>query len=291
MDYGQMLAKHAESGADMTIACLAVPLEEAKGFGVMSVDADYRITKFQEKPANPQPMPGASDHALASMGNYIFNTEFLFAQLTKDADQGSASSHDFGKDIIPSIIHSHKIMAYPFKGLSQEEGEEGTENKPYWRDVGTLDAFWEANIDLVSVKPELNLYDENWPILTYHRQLPSAKFVFQDHDEGREGKALDSIVSAGCIISGATAIRSLLFSNVRLHSYSVVEECVLLPEVDVGRHCHIRKAIIERGCKIPPDTKIGFDKEADKQYFRVTENGITLVTPSMLAKRAQALGL
>ena len=288
MDYGQMLAKHVDSGADMTVSCIPVPLEDAKGFGVMSVDEDYRIVEFQEKPANPQPMPGSSDRALASMGNYIFNTEFLFQQLTKDADIGDDSSHDFGKDIIPSIIHTHKVMAYPFKGLAADNG---TDDKPYWRDVGTLDAFWEANIDLVSVEPELNLYDENWPILTYHRQLPSAKFVFQDRDEGREGKALDSIVSAGCIISGATAKRSLLFSNVKLHSYSEIDECVLLPESEVGRHCRIKKAIIDRGCNIPANTIIGYDREEDNKYFRVTDNGVTLVTPNMLAERAKALGL
>lgn len=288
MDYGQMLAKHVDSGADMTVSCIPVPLEDAKGFGVMSVDEDYRIVEFQEKPANPQPMPGSSDRALASMGNYIFNTEFLFQQLTKDAGMGDDSSHDFGKDIIPSIIHTHKVMAYPFKGLAADNG---TDDKPYWRDVGTLDAFWEANIDLVSVEPELNLYDENWPILTYHRQLPSAKFVFQDRDEGREGKALDSIVSAGCIISGATAKRSLLFSNVKLHSYSEIDECVLLPESKVGRHCRIKKAIIDRGCNIPANTTIGYDHEEDKKYFRVTDNNVTLVTPKMLADRAKILGL
>lgn len=289
MDYGQMLAKHVDSKADMTIACLAVPLEEAKGFGVMSVNDEYQITEFHEKPAHPQPMPGSNDQALASMGNYIFNTEFLFAQLKKDADNNS-SSRDFGKDIIPSIIHSHKVIAYPFQRL-EHEIEADPNKKPYWRDVGTLEAFWEANMDLVSVEPELNLYDEKWPILTYHRQLPSAKFVFQDRDEGREGKALDSIVSAGCIISGATAIRSLLFSNVRLHSYSVVERSVLLPEVNVGRHCHIRNAIIERGCKIPAHTTIGVHRQEDEKYFRVTEKGITLVTPDRLAKRAAELGL
>lgn len=278
MDYGEMLAYHAEKGADMTVACVGVPLEDAKGFGVMTVNDSHQVTAFDEKPDNPQPMPGSSDTALASMGNYIFNTDFLFEQLHKDA-ANPESSRDFGKDIIPSIIANHKVYAYPFRDPT-------TGKQPYWRDVGTIDAFWEANMELVSVEPELNLYDETWPILTYHRQLPSAKFVFQD--PGREGKALDSVVSAGCVISGAAVINSLLFSNVKVHSYSEVRESVLLPEVQVGRHCRITRAVIDRGCQLPEGTVIGEDREADAQRFRVTSKGITLVTPEMLGQKGSA---
>lgn len=278
MDYGEMLAFHAEKGAEMTVACVGVPLEDAKGFGVMTVDEQHRVVAFDEKPANPQPMPGSDDTALASMGNYIFNTDFLFEQLHKDAANPD-SSRDFGKDIIPSIIANHAVYAYPFR-------DPLTGKQPYWRDVGTIDAFWEANMELVSVEPELNLYDETWPILTYHRQLPSAKFIFQD--VGREGKALDSVVSAGCVISGAAVINSLLFSNVKVHSYSTVRESVLLPEVQVGRHCRISRAVIDRGCRLPEGTVIGEDREADAQRFRVTPNGITLVTPEMLGQKGSA---
>jgi glucose-1-phosphate adenylyltransferase len=278
MDYGEMLAYHVEKGAVMTVACVGVPLEDAKGFGVMTVDETHRVVAFDEKPADPQPMPGSNDTALASMGNYIFNTAFLFEQLQKDADN-PASSRDFGKDIIPSIIDSHAVYAYPFR-------DPVTGKQPYWRDVGTIDAFWEANMELVSVEPELNLYDETWPILTYHRQLPSAKFVFQE--EGREGKALDSVVSAGCVISGAAVINSLLFSNVKVHSYSTVKDSVLLPEVSVGRHCRISRAVIDRGCRLPEGTIIGEDPVADAQRFRVTPNGITLVTPEMLGQKGSA---
>lgn len=278
MDYGEMLAYHVEKGADMTVACVGVSLEEAKGFGVMTVDDNNRVVAFDEKPDNPQPMPGSDDTALASMGNYIFNTDFLFEQLHKDAEN-KESSRDFGKDIIPSIIAEHAVYAYPFR-------DPVTGKQPYWRDVGTIDAFWEANMELVSVEPELNLYDETWPILTYHRQLPSAKFVFQD--EGREGKALDSVVSAGCVISGAAVINSLLFSNVKVHSYSTVKETVVLPEVQIGRNCRISRAVIDRGCQLPEGTIIGEDRELDAKRFRVTPNGITLVTPEMLGQKGSA---
>ena len=278
MDYGEMLAYHVEKGADMTVACVGVSLEDAKGFGVMTVNDDHRVVAFDEKPENPQPMPGSSDTALASMGNYIFNTDFLFEQLHKDAANPD-SSRDFGKDIIPSIIAEHAVYAYPFR-------DPVTGKQPYWRDVGTIDAFWEANMELVSVNPELNLYDETWPILTYHRQLPSAKFVFRD--PGREGKALDSVVSAGCVISGASVINSLLFSNVKVHSYSTVQDSVVLPEAQIGRHCRITRAVIDRGCQLPEGTVIGEDRELDAKRFRVTSNGITLVTPEMLGQKGSA---
>lgn len=278
MDYGEMLAYHVEKGADMTVSCVGVPLEDAKGFGVMTVDANHQVVAFDEKPAEPKPMPGSADRALASMGNYIFNTQFLFEQLRKDAANPD-SSHDFGRDIIPSIIAGHKVFAYPFR-----DGATGAQ--PYWRDVGTLDAFWEANMELVSVDPELDLYDNSWPIMTYHRQLPSAKFVHQE--PGREGKALGSVVSAGCIISGATILNSLLFSNVKVHSWSTVRDSVLLPEVNIGRHCRISCAIIDRGCYLPEGTVIGEDHEADAKRFRVTSKGIVLVTADML-KQAGAV--
>jgi len=278
MDYGEMLAHHVAKGAAMTVACLTVSLEDATGFGVMSVDDALRVTAFDEKPAAPRPMPGSTDQALASMGIYLFNTDFLFEQLHRDAAD-PASSRDFGKDIIPSIIGSRRVYAYPF--LDPQTGQQ-----PYWRDVGTLDSFWESNMELVSVDPELNLYDEEWPILTYHRQLPSAKFVFRD--PGREGKALDSIVSGGCIISGAAIVNSLLFSNVRVHSYSTVTDTVVLPEVVINRHCRITRAIIDRGCVLPEGTVIGEDREEDARRFRVTPKGITLVTPEMLGQQVSA---
>ena len=278
MDYGEMLAHHVAKGAEMTVACLTVSLEDAKGFGVMTVNDEHRVTGFDEKPAQPRPMPGSTDQALASMGIYLFNTDFLFEQLNRDA-ANPTSSRDFGKDIIPSIIGSHAVYAYPF--LDPRTGQQ-----PYWRDVGTLDSFWESNMELVSVDPELNLYDEEWPILTYHRQLPSAKFVFRD--PGREGKALDSIVSGGCIISGAAIVNSLLFSNVRVHSYSTVTDTVVLPEVVIHRHCRISHAIIDRGCVLPEGTVIGEDREEDARRFRVTPKGITLVTPEMLGQSVSA---
>lgn len=278
MDYGEMLAHHVAKSAEMTVACLTVSLEDAKGFGVMSVDDDLRVTAFDEKPANPRPMPGSTDRALASMGIYLFNTDFLFEQLHRDAAD-PASSRDFGKDIIPSIIGSRRVYAYPFR-------DPRTGKQPYWRDVGTLDSFWESNMELVSVEPELNLYDDEWPILTYHRQLPSAKFVFRD--PGREGKALDSIVSGGCIISGAAIVNSLLFSNVRVHSFSTVTETVVLPEVVINRHCRISRAIIDRGCVLPERTVIGEDPTEDARRFRVTPKGITLVTPEMLGQKVSA---
>ena len=275
MDYGALLAYHVEKQADMTISCNEVSLEEAKGFGVISVDQQWRVTAFDEKPEQPRPLPGSNELALASMGNYVFNTDFLYDTLQHDA-VNNQSSHDFGKDIIPSMIQTSKVYAYPFQG-----DEEGV--PPYWRDVGTLDAFWEANIDLVEVTPELNLYDEEWPILTYQSQLPSAKFVFRDAD--RRGMALDSIVSGGCIISGASIERSLLFSKVHVHSYAKIEEAVILPEVDIGRQCRIKGAIIDRGCQLAPGTVIGEDPEADAERFRVTPKGIVLVTPDMLGQK------
>ncbi|MCB1763050.1 MAG: glucose-1-phosphate adenylyltransferase [Gammaproteobacteria bacterium] len=274
MDYGTMLAFHTDNHAEMTISCLEVPVTEAAGaFGVIEVDENGRVIGFEEKPAHPKPIPGQPDTCLASMGNYIFNTEFLYDQLIQDADN-EASEHDFGKNIIPDIIREHQVFAFPFRDLT-------TGKRAYWRDVGTLDAFWEANMELLSVTPELNLYDSEWPILTYQGQLPPAKFVFNDDD--RRGMAVDSMVSGGCVVSGAKLNRALLFSNVKVKSYTTVEESVVLPSVTIERSVRIKRAIIDRGCIIPEGMVIGEDHEMDRRRgFRVTTKGVVLVTPDML---------
>jgi glucose-1-phosphate adenylyltransferase len=275
MDYGAMVAAHVESGADMTVGCIEVDLSRAREFGVMSIDEEHRVRRFREKPSDPDPMPGGRDVALASMGIYVFNRGFLFEQLMIDADT-KHSSHDFAKDIIPRVIEHYRVIAYPFRDVRSGA-------QAYWRDVGTVDAFWEANLELIGVTPPLNLYDETWPIWTYQEQLPPAKFVFDDED--RRGTAVDSMVSGGCIISGATVRHSLLFSNVRVNSYSYVQDSVILPDVDIGRNCEIRAAVIDRGCRIPEGMVIGRDRRADKQKgFYATESGVTLVTPEMLGQ-------
>ena len=274
MDYGTMIAQHVESGADMTVGCLSVDLETAKGFGVMSVDEHNRVVEFAEKPANPNPIPGHDDVALASMGIYVFNRKFLFEQLIKDADM-PGSSHDFGKDIIPKVIKHYRVIAYPFTNTTSGK-------QAYWRDVGTVDAFWSANLELIGVTPPLNLYDRSWPIWTYQEQLPPAKFVFDD--DNRRGMAVDSMVSGGCVISGSYVRNSLLFSNVRLNSYSKLESSVVLPDVNIGRNCRINRAVIDRGCEIPEGTVIGEDPVADAERFHVSEGGIVLVTPEMLGQ-------
>lgn len=277
MDYGTMIAYHVESGADMTVGCLEVDVERAKEFGVMAVDAEQRVTNFAEKPRDPETLPGSTDRCLASMGIYVFNRDFLFEQLLKDADT-PGSSHDFGKDIIPSVIQRYRVMAHTFR--DPRSGEQA-----YWRDVGTLDAFWEANLELIGVTPPLNLYDKNWPIWTYQEQLPPAKFVFDDED--RRGMAVDSMVSGGCVISGAVVRHSLLFSNVRVSSYATVSDSVILPDVNIGRNCTIRNAVIDRFCQIEEGSEIGVDREADlRAGFCVSEGGITLVTPEMLGQDA-----
>jgi glucose-1-phosphate adenylyltransferase len=275
MDYGPMIAEHVENKADMTVGCLEVPLEMAKSFGVMSIDENKRIRRFMEKPENPQPTPNDPEKALASMGIYVFNADFLYEQLQIDADLPN-SDHDFGKDIIPSLIEKHRLFAYRFRDV--QKGEQS-----YWRDVGTVDAFWEANMDLVSVTPQLNMYDQQWPIWTYQEQLPPAKFVFDDDD--RRGMAVDSIVSGGCLISGAKIKNSLLFSNVKLNSYSLLDEAVVLPDVEIGRHCRIKKVVIDKGVFIPPETVIGENPEEDAKRFYVSEGGVVLVTPEMLEQK------
>ncbi|MGZ8194184.1 MAG: glucose-1-phosphate adenylyltransferase [Methylosarcina sp.] len=275
MDYAAMLADHVERKADLTIGCIEVSLEDATAFGVMGVDENRRVKAFVEKPANPPVMPGRKDTALASMGIYIFNAGFLFEQLIKDADTKN-SSHDFGKDIIPAVIDKYIVNAYPFLDL-----QSGAQS--YWRDVGTIDAYWAANMELVSVKPDLNLYDTYWPIWTYQEQTPPAKFVFDEDD--RRGHAVDSIVSGGCVISGATVRHSLLFSNVRVNSYTILQDSIVLPQANIGRHCRITKAIIEKGCEIPEGTIIGENLEEDKKKYHVSPGGVVLVTPDMLGQK------
>lgn len=273
MDYGPMLAHHAESEADVTVGCLEVPVEEASAFGVMATDESGRVVRFEEKPANPTPTPGNPDMALVSMGIYIFNRQFLFEQLIRDAE--SDSDHDFGKDIIPRILESARVMAYPFR-------EASTGRQAYWRDVGTVDSFWRANLELVDITPELNIYDDEWPIWTYQEQLPPAKFIFDDED--RRGMAVDSMVSGGCIISGGYVRRSLLFSSVMVEAGSQVESSVILPEVRVEPGCRIRNAVIEKHCRIPAGTVIGEDATADAERFHVSPGGVVLVTPEMLGQ-------
>ena len=277
MDYGPFLAYHVDTRADMSICCIEMPLDEAAGeFGVMTVDEEGRIIAFDEKPESPNPIPGKPDLCLASMGNYLFNTEFLYEQVIRDADT-PGTQHDFGRNVIPSIIKDYRVYAYPLR--DPETGEQA-----YWRDVGTLNAFWEANMELVSVTPQLNLYDRVWPIWTHQVQLPPAKFVFDD--DVRRGVALQSMVSGGCVISGATVQRSVLFSSCEVESYSNVTESVVLPEVKIGENCSINRAIIDRGAIVESGTEIGVDHDADRERgFRVTQSGLTLVTPDMLGQQ------
>jgi glucose-1-phosphate adenylyltransferase len=274
MDYGAIIARHVESGADITIGCVHMPCEQARSFGVMTVDADGRVLRFNEKPKNPEAIPGHPDKALVSMGIYVFNREYLFQKLREDAENLD-SARDFGKDLIPAAIASDKVIVYPFS--DPRSGEQA-----YWRDVGTVDAFYEANQELIGASPELNIYDEEWPIWTYQAQLPPAKFIF-DSDEMR-GMAVDSMVSGGDIIAGALVRHSLLFSQVVVNPGAVVEDAVVLPDVVVGEGCRIRRAVIDEGCRIPPGTVIGHDYEADRRRFHVSPKGVVLVTAEMLGQ-------
>lgn len=274
MDYGHMLAFHVQRQADLTVGCIEVPLEEATAFGVMAVDEHYRITEFDEKPAAPKPMPGRPGQALASMGIYVFSTEFLYEKLIKDADDPQ-SDHDFGRNLVPAVIGRHEVFAYPFSAAHGGV-------RPYWRDVGTVDAYWLANMELLEVQPELNLYDKSWPIWTYQEQLSPAKFVF-DEDQ-RRGMAVDSMVSGGCIISGAYVRRSLLFSNVRVEVGSRISDAVVLPDVQIGPGCRLHKVIIDKRCVLAAGTVIGEDLEEDAKRFHVSPNGVVLVTPDMLGQ-------
>ena len=278
MDYGKLLAFHVENKADMTVACLEVPTAEATAFGVMGVDEHARVIEFAEKPANPAAIPGKPGMSLASMGIYVFNKDFLFEQLVRDADD-PRSSHDFGKDLIPHMVEKYRVFAQSFEHscVGREEGQ-----VPYWRDVGTIDSYWEANMELTKVIPDLNMYDQEWPIWTHQEQLPPAKFVFDEAD--RRGVAVDSLVSGGCIVSGSSVKHSLLFSDVRVNSYSTIEDSVLLPNVDVGRYVTLKKVIIDKNCKIPEGMEIGVNPEEDRKRFYVSANGVTLVTPEMLGQ-------
>ena len=276
MDYEVLLAEHVERGADLSVACLAVPVEDAAGFGIMTVDADGRIVAFEEKPARPQPLPGKPGHALASMGIYAFNADFLVEQVELDAADPN-SSHDFGKDIIPRLVHSARVYAHRF----EDSCVNMVGDRPYWRDVGTLDAYWEANLDLTQVVPELNLYDEAWPMLGRQPHRPPAKFVFDDN--GRRGIAVDSLVSGGCIVSGALLRRSILFYGARAGEGSLIEDSVVLPNVSIGRRVTLRRTIIDKQCVLPDGFEAGVDPARDRARFNVTERGIVLVTPEMLA--------
>jgi len=279
MDYGKMVAAHAANGADITVGCIPVPREEAKAFGVMAINEEGRVIEFAEKPDNPKPMPGDDEKSLASMGIYVFSTEYLRNRLMKDA-KDETSSHDFGKDIIPSAIENANVFSFRF--MNANTGAPG-----YWRDVGTIDAYWEANVDLANINPELNLYDKNWPIWTNQEQLPPAKFAFDDED--RRGMAVDTMLSGGCLITGATVRHSVLFSNVRIHSFSEVEDSVVLPDVEIRRGCRIKRCVIDKGARIPEETVIGEDPVEDAKRFYVSENGIVLVTPEMLGQNLHAV--
>jgi len=279
MDYGKMIAAHAANGADITVGCIPVPREDAKAFGVMAINAEGRIVEFAEKPANPKPMPGDNERSLASMGIYVFSAEYLRNRLMEDA-RDEKSSHDFGKDIIPSAIENANVFSFRF--MNANTGAPG-----YWRDVGTIDAYWEANVDLANINPELNLYDNKWPIWTYQEQLPPAKFAFDDED--RRGMAVDTMLSGGCLITGSTVRHSVLFSNVRIHSFSEVEDSVVLPNVEIRRGCRIKRCVIDKGARIPENTVIGENPVKDAKRFYVSENGIVLVTPEMLGQNLHAV--
>ena len=276
MDYEPMLQMHYEREADVTVGCIEVPREEASGFGVMAVDGNDQIKSFLEKPKDPPAMPDKADKALCSMGIYVFATKFLFDQLRRDAADPN-SSRDFGKDIIPYLVKHGKALAHRYTKSCVRSGFEA---EAYWRDVGTLDAYWQANIDLTEVIPALDLYDSEWPIWTYGEVTPPAKFV---HDvEGRRGQAISSLVSGGCIISGASLRRSLLFTRVRMNSFSSVENSVVMPDVDVGRSARLNNVIVDRGVRIPEGLVVGEDPLEDAKRFRRTDQGVVLITQAML---------
>jgi len=272
MDYGPMIAFHTENNADITVGVIQVPLHEATGFGVMTLDEEHRVIGFDEKPVNPKPLPGNPEAAMASMGIYVFNREFLIETLEADAADPE-SDHDFGKNIIPDSIKDCQVFAYPFHDVK-------TRAQSYWRDVGTIDAYYRANLELIYVRPELNLYDSQWPIWTYQEQLPPAKFILDD--PGRTGRATNSMVSGGCIVSGASVNQSLLFSSVHVHEGTELLRTVVLPEAHIGKKCRISRAIIDKRCRIPDNTVIGEDHADDARRFTVTEEGIVLVCPHML---------
>lgn len=278
MDYGVMLAEHVAHAAQVTLACVSVPIEAASDFGILAVDADEHVLAFDEKPAHPRAEPGRPQHALASMGVYVFDTGFLKAELARDAAD-AGSGHDFGHDLLPSLLGRARMRVHRF----ERSCVGGTDGQPYWRDVGTLDAYYEANMDLTRVVPELNLYDDEWPILSQQRQLPPAKFVFDEHD--RRGMALNSLVASGCIVSGATVRRSILFSKVRVGEGSDIEASLLLPNVRCGNDVHLRRTIVDKHCRLPDGFRAGFDVQADAaRGLHRTPGGITLVSPAMLGQ-------
>jgi len=274
MDYGPMLAAHVEKKADITVGVVEVPREQATSFGVMTVDEHMRITRFAEKPRDPEGIPGRENFALGSMGIYVFKANLLYRLLEEQA-QKPGTSHDFGRNIIPDALQNLKVFAYPFEDVH-------TRVQQYWRDVGTVDAFYEANMELVHINPELNIYDEKWPIWTHQRQYPPAKFVLDD--VGRVGMAVNSMVSGGCIVSGAHVNQSLMFSNVRVDERSYIERSVLFPDVRVERNCVIKRAIVDTGGVVPEGTQIGVNPEDDARRFYMSENGVALVTRDMLSR-------
>jgi glucose-1-phosphate adenylyltransferase len=275
MDYGPMIAYHVEKGADITVGVVEVPARDSRHFGVLTATEWNRVTRFAEKPAAPDTLPGRPDRILASMGIYVFNARLLETLLTEDAAQES-SAHDFGKDILPGAIAGNRqVFAYPFQDVK-------TRAQSYWRDVGTIDAYYDANLELVHVRPELNIYDQDWPIWTYQVQQPPAKFILDE--DGRRGTALNSMVSGGCIISGAVVRESLLFSNVRVEEGTSISRSVVLNNVEIGRGCRIHGAILDEGCEVPDGMQVGADRSADARRFHVTENGVVLVTPDMLRR-------
>ena len=283
MDYGKMLEQHASSSAPVTVACVEVPIGEATNFGVLQIDDHGRVVAFDEKPARPAPAPGRPDLALASMGIYVFDAAFLYEQLRADARE-SGSAHDFGKDLLPRLVkQGGTVHAHRFS----ESCVNMVRGLPYWRDVGTVDAYWEANLDLTQLVPDLNMYDHAWPIWTYQEQSPPAKFVFDD--DGRRGHALDSLVSGGCIISGARVKRSLLFSNVHVHSYCDIEDSVILPNVDIGRGVVLKRAVVDQHCRLPEGLIAGVDPAEDRKRFHVAAKGVTLITPDMLGQQVHQL--
>jgi glucose-1-phosphate adenylyltransferase len=275
MDYGTMLGFHVEHGADVTVGCMPVPREQASGFGVLDVADDGRVNAFVEKPGDPPGMPGEPDMALASMGIYVFRTEWLLERLRADAVD-ETSAHDFGRDILPdAVAEGCSVYGFPFR-------DPGEDKPGYWRDVGDIDSYWSANLELIDVTPELNLYDQEWPIWTYQEQWPPAKFVFDE--EGRRGMAIDSMLSGGCIVAGASIRHSLLFSNVWVGERSTLEDALALPNVRIGRDCRIRRAIIDANCRIDDGTVIGEDPVADAERFHVSRGGVVLVTREHLGQ-------
>jgi glucose-1-phosphate adenylyltransferase len=278
MDYGLMLAEHVERRADLTIACVDVPIESATEFGVMSVDADGRVDGFEEKPRRPAPLPDDPSRALVSMGIYAFDAERLYERLRQDAHR-DGSSHDFGRDVIPSmLVDGASVFAHRFADscVNMVDGQ------PYWRDVGTVDAYWEANMDLTRVQPDLNMYDPGWPIRTLEEHLPPAKFIFDSPDA--RGQAYEALVSSGCIVSGASVVRSLLFTNVVVERGSVIQDSMVLPDVRIGRNVRLRRVIVDKLCVLPDGFEAGFDREADAARFHVTQQGVVLIAPEMLGQ-------